>query len=352
MPRRAATTGFPSSGRRPAAGTSAGRWRGIVAVAAGLLVAATMLPGCSSKPARKKGKSKAAAARAREEKPLLEEAAVAETPSEGTPVAAPERPPDAPEGDRRDAPSTDAAPPSEPEAGANAPPGADTPPEDAASAEPAPADASPPAGSLDDGLGANLPRDADRPVSPLVDPETAIVLDGGRIEVSSPKGWTRAPRSQNYLVRYQPTARKSIPSIVVTVEPAPAGVETVTKKNQADLVAAITARLAVDFPAGGGVKVIKKPAAAALGPHAGVAWAVPGSAKIDGLTETIDRFAWGVVLGGRLYVVEARGPRAKLDDEAKARAKAVASTLFRPADAPSGNPETVLPSGPPAVPGE
>lgn len=339
MPRRAATTGFPSPGRRPAAGTSAGRWRWVVAAVAGLLVGATILPGCSSKPVRKKGKSKASVARAREEKPLLEEATVAETPSEGTPGDAPERRPDTPEEDIPAAPPSGDAAPSEPEAGTNGPPGTDTPPEDAASAESAPADASPAPGSLDDGLGTSPPRDADRPVSPLIDPDTAIVLDGGRIEVSSPKGWTRAPRSQNYLVRYQPTARKSIPSIVVTVEPAPAGLETVTKKNQADLVAAISARLAVDFPAGGGVKVIKKPAAAALGRHPGVAWAVPGSAKIDGLTETIDRFSWGVVLGGRLYVVEARGPRAKLDDEAKARAKAVASTLFRPADAPEGHPE-------------
>jgi hypothetical protein len=92
------------------------------------------------------------------------------------------------------------------------------------------------------------------------------------------------------------------------------------------------------------VKVIKRPAAARLGPQAGVAWAVPGMAKVDGLSEPIERFAWAVVLGGRLYVVEARAPKGKLDDAAKDRAKAVASTLFRPVDAPQGNPEDSAPA--------
>ena len=50
------------------------------------------------------------------------------------------------------------------------------------------------------------------------------------------------------------------------------------------------------------------------------------------------RSAWGVVLGGRLYIVEARAPRGKVDDAAKDRAKAVASTLVRPQGAPAGDP--------------
>ena len=343
MPRRTAIPGSRSAIPRRADGASAGGVRaGLVTVLLGLLLIAPVLPGCSTKPARKKGRSKAAAARAREEKPLVDEApepvvpqatdadhAPADAPASPPPGAEPASPEGAPEDSAaaEGRPAPDAAPA--------------TPAPDAALAEAVQADGepAPAAPTLGDEPAKPSGKSGKRPTSPLIDPDTAIALDGGRVEVSSPLGWTRSPRSQSYLVRYQPTPRKSIPSIVVTAEPAPTGLETVTRKNQADLVSAITSKLAVDFPAGGTVKVIKKPAAVAIGPHAGVAWAVPGSAKIDGLTETIDRFAWGVVLGGRLYVVEARGPRGKLDDAAKDRAKAVAATLLRPADAPAGNPE-------------
>ena len=300
---------------------------------ASLLLAILVAPGCSSKPARKKGKSRAAATRQREERPLVDQAPAADPAAataggdDAPPVAsaAPEPTADASQAEATERPTE--RPP---------PPAADPAP------EASPTDAVSPPTALPS-LGAPS-GDETRPRSPLVDPDTAIPVDGGRIEVSSPLGWTRSPRSQNYLVRYQPGPRKSYPSIVVTAEPAPAGLAAVTEKTHADLLAAITAKLAVDFPAGGAVKVIKRPAAVTLGKHPGVAWAVPGSAKVDGLTETIDRFAWGVVLGGRLYVVEARAPRGKLDDAAKDRAKAVASTLFRPAGAPEGNPEGSAPA--------
>lgn len=285
-----------------------------------LLVAIVAATGCSAKPARAKAKRGSVAARAREEKPLLE-------PTNVTTDAA-----------DRAAASPDPGPA---EPGGNAAPPASTAVAETASADATPAPPEPEPAIPEDAaplpsLGTSAP-DRPRPRSPLVDPDTAIPLDGGRVQVSSPLGWTRSPRSQNYLVRYQPGPRKTSPSIVVTAEPAPGGLATVTTKNQADLVAAVTAKLAVDFPAGGPVKVIRKPQAVTLGEHAGVAWAVPGSAKVDGLTEAIDRFAWGVVLDGRLYVVEARAPRGKLDDDAKARAKAVASALVRPAGAPDGS---------------
>lgn len=213
----------------------------------------------------------------------------------------------------------------------------------------APSEGAPPAPSLD-GLAAAGSDGANRPTSKLIDSDTALLLDGGRVEVSSPLGWTRSPRSQNYLVRYQPGPRKSYPSIVVTVEPAPEGLVEITAANQPDLVAAIGSKLAATFPAGGAVKLIKKPAAATFGPHRGVAWAMPGTAKVGGLSEPIERFASGVVLGGRLYTVEVRAPKGKVDDDAKAAAKAVAATLFRPAGAPAGDPEGPVPGTDPAQP--
>lgn len=311
-----------------------GRWAIAIALAAAVVAA-----GCSSKPARKKKPGQAAAARQRAEEPLVapaeaEKPAEAETPAEPEATA----PAGADETRAEPAPPTGALPPA---AADDAAPASSAAPDTApAGADPEPAA---PASLSDLGPAAGAGAD-DRPTSPLVDAGTALVLDGGRVEVSSPEGWTRSPRSQHHLVRYQPGTRRTYPSIVVTAEPAPEGLGTVTADTVGDLVAAITARLAVDFPAGGGVKVIKRPAAARLGPHAGVAWAVPGTAKVDGLSEPIERFAWAVVLGGRLYVVEARAPKGKLDDAAKDRAKAVASTLFRPADAPEGAPEEAAPA--------
>ena len=217
--------------------------------------------------------------------------------------------------------------------------------EPAAAAEPMPeaplpatSDDAAPAASLD-ALSAAGTGSENRPTSKLVDADTALRLDGGRVEVCSPLGWTRSPRSQNYLVRYQPGPKKSYPSIVVTAEPAPDGLGEITAANQSELVTAIGTKLVETFPADGAVKLIKKPAAATFGSHKGVAWAMPGTAKVGGLSEPVDRFAYGVVLGGRLYTVEARAPKGKVDDDAKAAAKAVAATLFRPEGAPAGQPE-------------
>jgi len=285
--------------------------------------------GCSPKPARKKGRSKAAAAREREERPLVEGAAEGE--STMTPAAA--------------AAPAPAAEPAQRATPADATGPRETPVAEASPAEPLPAD-TPPSASPSAPEGQASAGNGPRPTSPLVDPDTAIPLDGGRVEVCSPVGWTRSPRSANYLVRYQPGPRKSFPSIVVTAEPAPAGLENVSASNQAALVSAITTKLAETFPAAGAVKLIKKPAAATLGSHSGVAWAIPGTAKVGGLSEPVDRFAWGVVLGGRLYTVEARAPKGKVDDDAKAAAKAVAATLFRPAGAPTGQPEAAAPAAP------
>jgi len=235
---------------------------------------------------------------------------------------------------------------------APAPPGADVAAEPAPALEPAataepmppeapapaPSDDAAPAASLD-ALSAAAAESANRPTSKLIDADTALRLDGGRVEVCSPLGWTRSPRSQNYLVRYQPGPKKSYPSIVVTAEPAPGGLGEITAANQSELIAAIGTKLVETFPAGGPVKLIKKPAAATFGSHQGVAWAMPGTAKVGGLSEPVDRFAYGVVLGGRLYTVEARAPKGKVDDDAKAAAKAVAATLYRPEGAPAGQPD-------------
>ena len=343
MPDRAA--GGPRPGpRRPTPAAGSRRWWQLLVV---LMVATMLAPvgvtitGCSSKPAVKK-RAKTAK---RPETGLAELAGTEGSHTEGSqalPAAGTE-----PEEGAAD-PAVESAP--KPAAAAPAPPAdvaAEPAPavEPAAAAEPMPeapasatSDDAAPAASLD-ALSAAGAGSANRPTSKLVDADTALLLDGGRVEISSPLGWTRSPRSQNYLVRYQPGPRKSYPSIVVTAEPAPDGLGEITAANQSELVAAIGTMLAQTFPADGALKLIKKPAAATFGSHKGVAWAMPGTAKVSGLSEPVDRFAYGVVLGGRLYTVEARAPKGKVDDEAKAAAKAVAATLFRPEGAPAGQPE-------------
>jgi hypothetical protein len=311
-------------------------------------------PGCSSKPAVKK-RGKAAK---RPETGLAELAGTEGSHTEGSHTEGSQAPPAAgtePEEDAADSATESAAESAAKPAAtdpAPAPPGADVAAEPAPALEPAataepmppeapapaPSDDAAPAASLD-ALSAAAAESANRPTSKLIDADTALRLDGGRVEVCSPLGWTRSPRSQNYLVRYQPGPKKSYPSIVVTAEPAPGGLGEITAANQSELIAAIGTKLVETFPAGGPVKLIKKPAAATFGSHQGVAWAMPGTAKVGGLSEPVDRFAYGVVLGGRLYTVEARAPKGKVDDDAKAAAKAVAATLYRPEGAPAGQPD-------------
>ena len=147
-------------------------------VVASLLVALAAGTGCSAaKPARKKGKSKAAAAREREERPLLEAtdagAAKAETADDGGGVPAP----DGAAATTEPATATDPVGPTD---DATSP-----------SAEPAPPAAPPQPITTDDASASLPPLEAPapggpRPRSPLVDPDTAIPLDGGRVEVSSP----------------------------------------------------------------------------------------------------------------------------------------------------------------------
>jgi hypothetical protein len=67
-----------------------------------------------------------------------------------------------------------------------------------------------------------------------------------------------------------------------------------------------------------------------LGPHFGATWAAPATIKVDGIKETIDRASYAVVIGGRMYTVEVRAPKGKLDGEGRAAAKAVVAALAPP----------------------
>lgn len=180
-----------------------------------------------------------------------------------------------------------------------------------------------------------------------VDPETAITVDGGRVSVRSPLGWSRSPRSDDYLVRYTPGQQKTFPAIVVTSADAPDGIMDITTDNHGDVVAAVARDLAATFSRDGRSTLLKKPMAVKLGDRLGVAWTAPGTAKVDGLKQPIERSCVAVIVAGRMVTVEARAPKGKLDDEGIAAARGVAAALVppTPADAPPEEPS----SAPPAV---
>ena len=164
-----------------------------------------------------------------------------------------------------------------------------------------------------------------------VDFDTAIAVDDGKVEVCSPMGWTRGPQSKSYLVKYIPSRKKTYPSIVVMAADAPEGIAEVDGGAQKKFVAAIEASLAGTYSKNGKSTLLQKPAASRLGPHFGATWAAPATISVDGMKETIDRTSYAVVIGGRMYTVEVRAPKGKLDSEGRAAARAVAAALTPPA---------------------
>ena len=183
--------------------------------------------------------------------------------------------------------------------------------------------------------------------TPGIDPASRLDLDSGRVSVFSPAGWRRAPRSYDYLVRYQATPQVPYPSVVVLAADPPADITEVTADSQAAFVEAMASLLADRE----GDKLSRPPAAASAGPHAGVGWAATGTAKLDGLPKQIERDCLAVVIDGRLYTVEAWAPRGGLDDKARAAARAVAAALCVPSLEPlEGLEPLVPPSEPEAEP--
>jgi len=161
---------------------------------------------------------------------------------------------------------------------------------------------------------------------PAIDPLTKMTLDGGRIEVFSPQGWFRAPRSSSYLVRYTTGPQKTHPAVTVLAGDPPSGFTAVTAENHGDFVAAVAAGL----DEGG---ILKKPAALDVGPHLAATWVSKGEAKVSGLTQPVERSHVAVVVGGRMYTIEAEAAKGRVDAASRAAARAVAAALAVPAPA-------------------
>jgi hypothetical protein len=175
--------------------------------------------------------------------------------------------------------------------------------------------------------------------TPGIDPASRLDLDGGRVSVFSPQGWRRAPRSYDYLVRYQSTPQLPYPAVVVLAADPPADVVEVTSDNHAAFVEALAATL----EAGDGAALLRQPAKATVGPHRAAIWSAAGEAQLDGLPKKIERECIAVVIDGRLYTVEAWAPRGKLTDAGREAARAVAAALAVPSLEPI---ESLVPAEP------
>jgi len=176
---------------------------------------------------------------------------------------------------------------------------------------------------------------------PGIDPASRLDLDGGRVTTFSPRGWRRAPRSSDSLVRYQAAPQVAYPSVVVVAADPPEGFVEVTPENHVAFVTAITARIVE----GDGTSVLRTPERALVGPHRAATWSAVGEAKLDGRPRKIARECTAVVVAGRLYTVEAWEPRDKVGGPAREAARAVAASLSLPT--PNESPDPEAEAGPP-----
>lgn len=175
---------------------------------------------------------------------------------------------------------------------------------------------------------------------PGIDPNSRIDLDGGRVTAFSPRGWRRAPRSSDSLVRYQPSPQVVYPAVVVMAADPPEGFAEVTATNHSAFAETMATRVAESDGKG----VLRKPERTRVGPHHATVWSASGEARLDGRPRKIARDCTAVVVGGRMYIVEAWEPRDKTGGPGPAAARAVAAALSvpvtnEPAEPVAGTPE-------------
>lgn len=186
---------------------------------------------------------------------------------------------------------------------------------------------------------------------PAIDPDSALTVDDDRVTVASPAGWSRAPRSKDCLVRYLPGSKGGYPTLTVLVAEAPAGLTAVTGENHDAFVAAVAADLDGTFVHQGSSTLTRRPRGVTVGPHRAVTWTAPGRATVGGMKQEIERDCVALVIAGRMYTVEARAPKGRLDAAGRAAARAVAAAILPVgAAAPAAEPPAAQPDGAAAPP--
>lgn len=128
------------------------------------------------------------------------------------------------------------------------------------------------------------------------------VLDDGHIEIPTPEGWSFASQSRGLITRFHLKGRTGVPQIIVKVEPAAGGPETVT----ADNVTAYAAQVQAELDAAVKEKKITlletaKPLLLGTQPYA--RYVITG--KLPGKElATIERQILRTTQGGRTYTID------------------------------------------------
>lgn len=118
-------------------------------------------------------------------------------------------------------------------------------------------------------------------------------LDGGRIDVSPPKGWEVPARSNKFVIRFQKEPGSTYPAILVTAKDY-GDFPDVSAENVAKLAARIASENSVPEA---------KPVE--IGRFVGVAYRKRGIEK-DSISEVLDRLILETVVAGRKYSIELR----------------------------------------------
>lgn len=124
-------------------------------------------------------------------------------------------------------------------------------------------------------------------------------LDDGRLELAPPKDWVVAPRSSEYIVRFQAEAGSTYPSVLVEANPSER-FKTVTPEN----LEAFAKSVAAELEAAGAKTTVKM---GRLGNLNGVTYTRRAKVKGD-FGGIVERLFFDTVVGERRYKFELRCP--------------------------------------------
>jgi hypothetical protein len=127
-------------------------------------------------------------------------------------------------------------------------------------------------------------------------------LDGGRIEVAPPLGWTVPPRNSKYLVRFTQSRQSSYPSLIIVAEDYD-GLFNVSEQNVDTFAKQMDARW---DGSGASAKPSCRAAPFSIGSFVGVTYRRRGRAPADFKKIIVDRLFLDTVVAGRRYTIELR----------------------------------------------
>jgi hypothetical protein len=124
-------------------------------------------------------------------------------------------------------------------------------------------------------------------------------LDGGRIAIAAPKGWSVMSRAEGYLTRFYKVNPSGLPRILITVEEYDSPtMKTATASNLGDFMALMDERVAGELIPG--VSLIEPVRPMVLGENPFVRYVRPASLK----GAAVERQILCTLVDGRLYTID------------------------------------------------